>query len=65
MLSVVKPGLARELSHPAKLSVRCFTNLAERFYNDEQKELQKTVKKIVETEINPTQNRSSGIPSRF
>ena len=27
--------------------------LAESFYNDEQKELQKTTKKLIETEINP------------
>jgi|LakMenE18May11ns_1017448.scaffolds.fasta_scaffold6814854_1 hypothetical protein len=32
---------------------KCFTTLADRFYNEEQKELNKTTLKIVEAEINP------------
>ena len=34
-------------------STRYGSTLAESFYNEEQKELQRTVKKVVETEINP------------
>ena len=36
-----------------KSVTRCISTLADSFYNEEQKELQKTVRKLVDSEINP------------
>merc|ERR1711909_199118 len=55
---VQRKGLQAFLQHQSKLShnpiiARKASTLADSFYNEEQKELQNTVKKLIDAEINP------------
>ena len=44
---------ALSLHRPMQCSLRPFSSLSESFYNEEQKELIRSAKKLIETEINP------------